>query len=171
MYIPNAGLWQAVNLSREVIWVANECLSIPQHRFSNYWEPFLVALSPFFSGTGCDSGYWLDLFYMVAPFWFQTSIYAAFSFHPIASCLLARETLGKRGGDGLVLSRAETRFLSPSSCTFALCQVGNLVIFFPLMGHETELLGCLYHCIMPDINLSLQLLEISQPGNFLSQPG
>lgn len=126
----------------------------------------------FFSGTGCDSGSWLDLLNMVAPFLFQTTVHTFFSFHPIASYLLARETLGGRGYGLVLLSRAETRFLPPSSCmSLSSVRLEAFLFLFSLMGLKTELLGCLCHCIMPGINFSLQLLDIYQPGNFLSQPG
>jgi len=34
--VPNAGSWQAANLYREVIWLADGCLGAPQKRVSNY---------------------------------------------------------------------------------------------------------------------------------------
>lgn len=67
--------------------------------------------SPFYCGTGCDSGSQLNLLNVVALFGFEPS-------HPLLfpSPEVHRGTLGPRGRF-ILLPWAETRLQSPSSCT------------------------------------------------------
>lgn len=56
---------------------------------------------------------------------------------------------------------------------FAICLLGvwSLLIIFLLLGFKTGLSICPCHCMIPSINLSIQLLDTSQLGDFLSLPG
>ena len=105
---PSAGPQQAANISGEVIWVTDRCLSDPQQRVSNYEDP-----SPLFSSTGCDVGPQLDLFNMITPFWFQASTSSSLS-HTRSWNLLVSGTSGTRGRL-LLLPWTEARVQSPSS--------------------------------------------------------
>jgi len=68
------------------------------------------------------------------------------------------------------LSRDEVTF-SLILHVFALCQVGNLLIFFPLLGPRTGLSICQCHLMIPGIGLSdcwIHLSLMTSPYSLVS---
>lgn len=89
--------------------------------------------------------------------------------HTRAWNLLASGTSGARGCL-LLLPQAETKFQSPSPCMCLLSVRGKPAYLIPLAEPQDRAAYLCCHTIL-GINLSLRLLSISQPGNFLFQLG